>query len=419
MSQDFSFMNEKIKDKPFYKRKWVRITSAVVSLAVVFGVVSSLIFVKMCDWMEKKQEQQAIQDIEIPEDTQDDFLTSETDTLNPADSISEPLIVDYELTLDDYEVLYEQLRELAGEVRKSVVTVAAINHDEDWFYQDYQNRRRSSGMIIGDNSVELLVLTQYDTVKQCDEIRVTFADDTDIRGTLKKYDVTTGFAVISVNLSDIPEETGEVIKKAELGNSVRLQAGTPVLAVGRSEGSEDDMKLGTLTSAEYDQSVVDAEYTMLVTDMVNGIGTSGVLVNFKGEVIGIIREQEPSGYQQNVLSAYAISDIKSLIEHLSNNQDVAYLGIKGVDVTEEAQAEGVPAGIYVTEVQIDSPAMRGGIQSGDVIYAVNGQEVSTMKEFSKILQRFSNKQSISLEGQRLTKDGYKKISYETSLTVLE
>lgn len=419
MSQDFSFMNEKIKDKPFYKRKWVRITAAVVSSAVLFGAVSGLVFVKMCDWLEEKQEQQAIQDIEIPEDMPAEPVISETDLSDQSDTVSEPVPAENELTLEDYELLHEQLQDLAGEVRRSIVTVAALNRDEDWFLQGYQNGRRSAGMIIGDNSVELLILTRYDTVKQCDEIRVTFTDDTDIAAALKKYDVTTGFAVISVNLSDIPEATSEVITKASLGNSVRLKAGTPVLAVGRSEGSEDDMKLGTVTSAEYSQSMADAEYTMLLTDMVNGIGTSGVLVNFKGEVVGIIREQEPSGYMQNVLSAYAISDIKSLIEHLSNNQDVTYLGIKGVDVTKEAQSEGVPAGIYVTEVQIDSPAMRGGIQSGDVIYAVNGQEVQSMKEFSKILQRFSNKQNISLEGQRLTKDGYKKISYQTALTVLE
>ncbi len=419
MSQDFSFMNEKIKDKPFYKRKWVRITAAVVSSAVLFGAVSGLVFVKMCDWLEEKQEQQAIQDIEIPEDMPAEPVISETDLSDQSDTVSEPVPAENELTLEDYELLHEQLQDLAGEVRRSIVTVAALNRDEDWFLQGYQNGRRSAGMIIGDNSVELLILTRYDTVKQCDEIKVTFTDDTDIAAALKKYDVTTGFAVISVNLSDIPEATSEVITKASLGNSVRLKAGTPVLAVGRSEGSEDDMKLGTVTSAEYSQSMADAEYTMLLTDMVNGIGTSGVLVNFKGEVVGIIREQEPSGYMQNVLSAYAISDIKSLIEHLSNNQDVTYLGIKGVDVTEEAQSEGVPAGIYVTEVQIDSPAMRGGIQSGDVIYAVNGQEVQSMKEFSKILQRFSNKQNISLEGQRLTKDGYKKISYQTALTVLE
>ena len=126
-----------------------------------------------------------------------------------------------------------------------------------------------------------------------------------------------------------------------------------------------------------------------------------------------------SAAMQNVLSAYAISDIKSLMEHLSNNQDVTYLGVKGISVTVEAQKEGVPTGVYVTEVEMDSPAMLGGIQVGDVIQAINGQKVTNMSEVAAVLQRLSDKQNISLEGQRLTKDGYKKINYQTALSVLE
>ena len=122
---------------------------------------------------------------------------------------------------------------------------------------------------------------------------------------------------------------------------------------------------------------------------------------------------------ENVLTAYGISDIKSLLEHLSNNQDIAYLGIKGISVTNEALKSGVPSGVYVTEVQIDSPAMKGGIQSGDVIQAINGQKVLSMSELSDVLSRLSNRQNITLEVRRLTRDGYKKTNYQTSLSVLE
>ena len=153
--------------------------------------------------------------------------------------------------------------------------------------------------------------------------------------------------------------------------------------------------------------------------MTKNAGADGELINFKGEVIGILQERHLSAAMQNVLSAYAISDIKSLMEHLSNNQDVTYLGVKGISVTLEAQKEGVPTGVYVTEVEMDSPAMLGGIQVGDVIQAINGQKVTNMSEVAAVLQRLSDKQNISLEGQRLTKDGYKKINYQTALSVLE
>lgn len=417
MNEEFSFMNEKIKDKPFYKKRWVRIAAGTVALAVIFGLVSGFVFVKVNSWMESKEEQQKLKEIEIPQESQEEVQqeTVPTQEAEPA----EPVVVEAELTLDNYAKLYDEFQDLAKETARSLVTVTAVSNDVDWFNEAYENQGQSAGMIIGDNGVELLVLTRYATVEVCDGINVTFADETSAAAVLKKYDITTGFAVISVNLSDIPEETREAISKAELGSSVRLEPGEPVLAVGRADGSENSVSIGILTSTHNTQSMVDAEYTILITDMVKPQGADGVLINLKGQVIGILQEQSVPVNAENVLTAYGISDIKSLIEHLSNNQDVAYLGIRGVTVTEEAQDEGIPEGVYVTGVEMDSPAMRGGIQIGDVIQAINGQKVTQMTELSAVLTRLSNKQNISLEGRRLTKNGYKKVNYQTSLSVLE
>ena len=419
MNEEFSFMNEKIKDKPFYKKKWVKILAATVALAVIFGLISSAVFSKVSDWIENKKEQEAMTDIKIPQDTVEESVAPEVTDSETEPSISETIVVDPQITVEDYMVLYANFRGLAKDVQKSLVTVTALNNDVDWFNEEYQNRGQCSGMIIGDNGVELLVLTKYSNIESCDGINVTFVDDTIVNAVLKKYDVTTNLAVISVNLSDISENTKAKIVKATLGNSIRLEAGTPVLAIGRADGSEDSMKVGTLTSTHNKQSVVDAEYTILVTDMMKNAGADGILINLNGEVIGIMQEQHLSSNMENVLTAYGISDIKSLLEHLSNNQDIAYLGIKGVSVTNEALKSGVPSGVYVTEVQIDSPAMKGGIQSGDVIQAINGQKVLSMSELSDVLSRLSNRQNITLEVRRLTRDGYKKTNYQTSLSVLE
>ena len=419
MNEEFSFMNEKIKDKPFYKKKWVKILAATVALAVIFGLISSAVFSKVSDWIENKKEQEAMTDIKIPQDTVEESVAPEVTDSETEPSISETIVVDPQITVEDYMVLYANFRGLAKDVQKSLVTVTALNNDVDWFNEEYQNRGQCSGMIIGDNGVELLVLTKYSNIESCDGINVTFVDDTIVNAVLKKYDVTTNLAVISINLSDISENTKAKIVKATLGNSIRLEAGTPVLAIGRADGSEDSMKVGTLTSTHNKQSVVDAEYTILVTDMMNNAGADGILINLNGEVIGIMQEQHLSSNMENVLTAYGISDIKSLLEHLSNNQDIAYLGIKGISVTNEALKSGVPSGVYVTEVQIDSPAMKGGIQSGDVIQAINGQKVLSMSELSDVLSRLSNRQNITLEVRRLTRDGYKKTNYQTSLSVLE
>ena len=419
MNEEFSFMNEKIKEKPVYKRKWVKIVLATMGLAVLFGVISGFVFTKMQAVLVEKQQQQAMQEIEIPKDQPEELPDASQEEVTSEEEIQEPIVVEAELTLAEYEKLYQEMRNVAGEASKSLVIVTAVSNDVDWFNEAYENRGQATGMIIGNNGVELLILTRYELVENCDGMNVTFIDDTMAPAVLKKYDVTTSLAVISVNLSDISAETMENISQAKLGRSIALEAGTPVMAVGRADGSIDSVMKGTLTSTHNKLSAVDAEYTVLVTDMTKNAGADGVLINFKGEVIGILQERHLSAAMQNVLSAYAISDIKSLMEHLSNNQDVTYLGVKGISVTLEAQKEGVPTGVYVTEVEMDSPAMLGGIQVGDVIQAINGQKVTNMSEVAAVLQRLSDKQNISLEGQRLTKDGYKKINYQTALSVLE
>ena len=419
MNEEFSFMNEKIKEKPVYKRKWVKIVLATMGLAVLFGVISGFVFTKMQAALLEKQQQQAMQEIEIPKDQPEELPDASQEEVTSEEEVQEPIVVEAELTLAEYEKLYQEMRNVAGEASKSLVIVTAVSNDVDWFNEAYENRGQATGMIIGNNGVELLILTRYELVENCDGMNVTFIDDTMAPAVLKKYDVTTSLAVISVNLSDISAETMENISQAKLGRSIALEAGTPVMAVGRPDGSIDSVMKGTLTSTHNKLSAVDAEYTVLVTDMTKNAGADGVLIDFKGEVIGILQERHLSAAMQNVLSAYAISDIKSLMEHLSNNQDVTYLGVKGISVTLEAQKEGVPTGVYVTEVEMDSPAMLGGIQVGDGIQAINGQKVTNMSEVAAVLQRLSDKQNISLEGQRLTKDGYKKINYQTALSVLE
>ena len=415
MNEENSFMKEKIKEKPFYKKKWVQILCTTIVIAVIFGVISAFVFSKMSDWIEEKQAQEAMQDIEIPKDQPEEEVSVETEP----ESITEQVIVEAELTLDEYEELYSQMRMVAGNVSKELVTVTAVNNDVDWFNEEYENSGQAAGMIIGDNGVELLVLTKYSLVEASDGIRVTFIDNTMENAVLKKYDVTTNLAVISVSLSDISDNTKEEIHQAILGNSMKLEAGTPVIALGRADGSAESMKIGTLTSTQNKQSAIDAEYTILVTDMMKNIGSDGVLINLDGQIVGVIQEQHLSVNMRHVISAYGISDIKSLLEHLSISQDIAYLGIKGVTVTQEALRQGVPSGVYVTEVIIDSPAMLGGIQTGDIIQAINGQKITQMSELTAVLERLSNRQNTSLEGRRLTKDGYKKINYLTSLSVLE
>ena len=298
MNEEFSFMNEKIKEKPVYKRKWVKIVLATMGLAVLFGVVSGFVFTKMQAALLEKQQQQAMQEIEIPKDQPEELPDASQEEVTSEEEVQEPIVVEAELTLAEYEKLYQEMRKVAGEASKSLVIVTAVSNDVDWFNEAYENLGQATGMIIGNNGVELLILTRYELVENCDGMNVTFIDDTMAPAVLKKYDVTTSLAVISVNLSDISAETMENISQAKLGRSIALEAGTPVMAVGRADGSIDSVMKGTLTSTHNKLSAVDAEYTVLVTDMTKNAGADGVLINFKGEVIGILQERHLSAAMQ-------------------------------------------------------------------------------------------------------------------------
>ena len=72
---------------------------------------------------------------------------------------------------------------------------------------------------------------------------------------------------------------------------------------------------------------------------------------------------------------YKRQDIKDIIEKLSNDETIPYIGIQGIDVTEEIANQGIPEGVYVKEVDAESPAMAAGIQAGDIITSIGGEEV--------------------------------------------
>ena len=144
MKEDFSFMKESIKDKPFYKKKWVQVLCATVALAVVFGAVSGYVFVKVHDFMEKKTAKEAMTNIEIPKDAESEVGSEEEETISDEPSSgAESIVINPEVTLEDYTIVYAKLRGLAKEARRSLVTVTAVNNGVDWFNEAYDKELKA------------------------------------------------------------------------------------------------------------------------------------------------------------------------------------------------------------------------------------------------------------------------------------
>lgn len=416
--QEFSFVKEKIKKQPFYQNKTLRRAALQLIFSVVCGAVACFVFVIVHPWMERTFGEQEMTEITIPQEEEEETVTEpqeETEDEEPV-VITEPR----ELEVEDYADLYTKLKEVADTAGKSLVTVTASSSGTDWFNETYESRRELSGLLVGNNGVELLILAPYSQVEGADTLQAAFADGSTLAAVLKNYDSVTDLAVLSVNLADVEEDTLESIRMAELGSSKSLKAGEPVIAVGSPAGIAGSVKYGNLVASGYKVSAIDGEYNLLITDMERSEKGSGVLLNLSGQVIGLLEDSYLNSSNEGALTAYAISDMKDIIEHLSNSQDLVYMGIHGTDVTEEiSEAQGIPAGVYVTGMEADSPAMNSGIQAGDIITEINGKTITSLSQIREMLLKFSREQVIQVVVMRQGKDGYKEIECSVTLNVLQ
>lgn len=410
----FSFMQEKIKEKPVYANPLVKKALRCILGGALFGGTALLIWALALPRINNRMEKNEIQEIQIPEETVD----SETDDKSEDES---PVYITETVSMElkDYEKMYQQLMQIGNQVSKSLVDISAVKTDTDWFDEALTSHKSVAGLIIGDNGMELLILTEHEKVKDGD-LKVRFYDHTEAAGTLKKYDSNTGLAVISVNLSDVDSSTRDVISYAELGSSKSLRSGQPVIVVGNPTGSSGSLLFGNLTSVTQTAELYDSSYNILTTDILKSSNGSGVVADWSGKIIGLLQEKTEVEGQDNTIQAYGISDVKDLIEHLSNNQDIVYMGIVGADVTTSiSEQENIPIGVYVSEVSLDSPAITAGIQPGDIITEINGQAIVNLKDIVATLLKCSSGQTVDVRYKRADASGYQDLQASVTLKVLQ
>ena len=410
----FSFMQEKIKEKPVYANPLVKKALRCILGGALFGGTALLIWALALPRINNRMEKNEIQEIQIPEE----MVDSETDDKDEDES---PVYITETVSMElkDYEKMYQQLMQIGNQVSKSLVDISAVKTDTDWFDEALTSHKSVAGLIIGDNGMELLILTEHEKVKDGD-LKVRFYDHTEAAGTLKKYDSNTGLAVISVNLSDVDSSTREVISYAELGSSKSLRSGQPVIVVGNPTGSSGSLLFGNLTSVTQTAELYDSSYNILTTDILRSSNGSGVVADWSGKIVGLLQEKTEVEGQDNTIQAYGISDVKDLIEHLSNNQDIVYMGIVGADVTTSiSEQENIPIGVYVSEVSLDSPAITAGIQPGDIITEINGQAIVNLKDIVATLLKCSSGQTVDVRYKRADASGYQDLQASVTLKVLQ
>lgn len=422
--EEYEIIRERIKTRPINQKKLFRRTLITAAMAVIFGVLACITFLVLEPIFSNlltPQDEPAAKDIEIPLDKEetlpkDMLLEDEVETAAPIIIREEAETIP---ALDSYSNLYGELYNLSREVRKSVVTVTGVNQNVDWFDNEYERKGVTSGLIVANNGVELLILTDYAVIDDSENIKVTFFNDITVEGTIKETDKNTGLAVVAIANENLPSVLLDEALIANLGNSRtnRLLA-APVIAVGHPLGKVDSVEYGMITSKSNTMNRIDNNYEILTTDMYGDEDSNGVIFNLSGEVVGIIYQRGPAAAGRSTISLLGISDIKRTIERMSNGKVRAYLGVTGTDVTMEAINKGVPAGAYVTGIEMDSPAMMAGIQSGDVIVKVDGYDITTFAVLTEAIVAHAPEEEAEITIRRMNGEEYTDVTIKVQLMEL-
>ncbi|MGN0483240.1 MAG: S1C family serine protease [Lachnospiraceae bacterium] len=424
-AEEFSFINEKIKRKPLNKRRIVQQVCFTVFLAIVFGIVASVAFTIIQPYVQRWI--QGTQSVEIPQDEAQSLAEQkEKEAIDKAKKAEEQeekqprsFLKDKDLEISDYQKLQRKIYAVGKEANQSIVIVQGLKEQKDWFDTSFESSVQASGIIVAQTDTELLILTEKKVITDVKKIQISFIDTATVSAQLKNYDGNTGLAILSVKLNELSKKTKESYAVATLGNSLSCAQGQAVLAIGSPLGTPYSILQGNITSVNNTISTLDATYSVFTTDMISSKSGSGALLNMRGEVIGLVMQGYSNQEEEATLTAISISNLKWLIEQLSNGDDIPYLGLKISTVTDDIAKEfDMPKGVYVKTVEDASPARMAGVQSGDVIIKMDGTSISTIQEYEKALRNYRPNDTVTMTIRRQDGIGYSRIKCAATVGVL-
>ena len=409
------FMHEEIKKRPMNRKKLMQRARETMAVAVLFGVVSCIVFAILLPIINNivNPGEKETMTVTLPETSESEELTPEEMLENERkrEATKEKARIEDELDslLDEKIIGVEQqkrisasLQQLAADSSGMIAAVSGITSDTDWFNDSYENKDTVSGLVTKKTTSTIYVLVHSKSVEDASRILVTFKDGAEAEAEIAGSDSTTGITVLSVPMNAIPAEQRAGISEAVLGLSAgSIITGAPVIAIGSPTGTYGSVIYGNVTAADVNLEILDNNLYSLTTDIYGSREATGFLINLDGQVVGMIDMRYSDGNIPNMLCAVGISEMTPIIRRLESGREKAFLGICGINVTEEiSKANDIPVGIWVTRVEDDSPAMAAGIQKGDVIVGYGSKEIYNMAGLIMSLEDTDPGQNIALHIMR-------------------
>lgn len=291
-------------------------------------------------------------------------------------------------------------------VKAAMPCVVAITNEytayDYWYDRMVDEEANGSGIIVGQNDEELLIVTNYHVVEDCNDLYVQFIDDSEIQAYVKGTAPDNDLAIVSVFIEDISADTLDAIAIAVLGDSDALQVGEPAIAIGNSLGYGQSVTTGVISALNRDVFADDPDinqgYLIQTDAAINPGNSGGALLNIRGEVIGINSSKIADYVIEGMGYAIPVATAKPIIEELIAQEtrrkaaadERAFLGISGNDVSADAEnSYNMPQGVYVVRVIKGSAAEKAGILKGDIITEIDGEEITAMTQLQGILEYYT------------------------------
>lgn len=403
---EYSFLQEVIKDEVGGTGKRKKRILRKIGVGIFIGLVACFTFSVFKPWVESRISGNP-DEVTIPRDTKQ---TAE----NEADRFGKD---GNGQKKDNYSKSVKSLSDVAKKGKKSVVSLLVLTGATIGNKEFVSESQSVSGVLIADNGQELLILGPTMEVGETQQIQATFCDGKKYQVTEKKSDANLELTIYAVKESQLEEKTAKSIRLAALGSSYEVKKGDTTVLLGMLFGQGDAVGYGVLRSSTEKAERADGTYHILGAELAGFTGGSGIMFNRQGEVIGIICDAAGEDAKEELMHAYAISDIKDVMQFLANGESVPYIGIHATDVSENiAEDRRIPRGIYVDKVEADSPAMRAGIQSGDVLTAIGGTDIENFEQYHELLMEEKEGTHLLIKGYRRgAKDQYVAVHFNVTV----
>ena len=373
--------NENMEQQPKKKRKMPKWVLLVVA-AVAFGVIASATFCAT-----------------------NAIVGKVTGTSSTGKSIEEKSSISDSSSIKLNQSSSTVTSDVSGIVDQTMPSVVAITNmsvqEVQSFFggvQQQESESCGSGIIIGKNDTELLIVTNNHVVEGAQTLTVSFADDSAVEASIKGTDASKDLAVVAVPLESIEDSTMNSIAVITLGDSNSLQVGEPVIAIGNALGYGQSVTTGVVSALNRDLEMEGFDSKLIQTDAAINPGNSGgALLNANGELVGINTVKVNANAVEGMGYAIPISDASEVIETLMNRQtrtkvaegEQGALDILGANVTSDsAKMYNMPVGVYITEVVKNGAADKAGLSAGSIITKFDGITIDSMSTLQEQLQYF-------------------------------